>query len=377
MDNFSTLIPTNTMATTSFDVLTMDGIDDPLISINKLATLDLDECYFATAVKFVSETNRNITQAKESLYKSISEAADQYVVLESFSDFFSKINDIINKFIQFIKSLVTRFCTHIEKLIKSDKYIIKHKKDFSNFKNTDTFTMNGYTYTFDPNIPAAAASVNFNKDLFEDLYNSSRVIDFSVESINAAIASMNDPDKFDEFRGQVLGQNADISIGDWDTELFKVFRNGELDTSEIEVDSTVVSKSLNRFTSSSSIKKQIESDQKRIQQDYENVKKQVKDIVRGNGNLNMSALIGRIPEDMKKDIKNNITNQGIITGDLMYKLDLYTKVKVDQITEFSNIHTLAFSAKLDALKESYKQDRALLYTALLKIQRTDNARKEK
>ena len=237
--------------------------------------------------------------------------------------------------------------------------------------------MNGYTYTFDPNIPAVAASVNFNKDLFEDLYNSSRVIDFSVESINAAIASMNDPDKFDEFRGQVLGQNADISIGDWDTELFKVFRNGELDTSEIEVDSTVVSKSLNRFTSSSSIKKQIESDQKRIQQDYENVKKQVKDIVRGNGNLNMSALIGRIPEDMKKDIKDNVTNQGIITGDLMYKLDLYTKVKVDQITEFSNIHTLAFSAKLDALKESYKQDRALLYTALLKIQRTDNARKEK
>ena len=57
--------------------------------------------------------------------------------------------------------------------------------------------------------------------------------------------------------------------------------------------------------------------------------------------------------------------------------DLYTKIKVDQITEFSNIHTLAFSAKLDALKESYKQDRALLYTALLKVQRTDNARKEK
>ena len=32
MDN-TTLIPTNTMSTTSFDVLTMDGIDDPLISI--------------------------------------------------------------------------------------------------------------------------------------------------------------------------------------------------------------------------------------------------------------------------------------------------------------------------------------------------------
>ena len=98
MDN-TTLIPTNTMSTTSFDVLTMDGIDDPLISINKLATLDLDECYFATAVNFIKEANQNIVDAKKDLYKSISEATDQYVVLESFSDFFSKINDIINKFI--------------------------------------------------------------------------------------------------------------------------------------------------------------------------------------------------------------------------------------------------------------------------------------
>lgn len=377
MDN-TTLIPTNTMSTTSFDVLTMDGIDDPLISINKLATLDLDECYFATAVNFIKEANQNIVDAKKDLYKSISEATDQYVVLESFSDFFSKINDIINKFIQFIKSLVARFITHIQKLIKSDKYINSHKKEFDKFKDTDKFTMNGYTYTFDPNVPAAAASVNFNKDLFEDLYNSSKDFDFSVEGINAAIANMNNNEVYDEFRGNVLQKDYDISIGEWDTELFKVFRNDDLDTSEIEVDSTLVHKTLNRFATFNSYKKQVEADQKRIQNDYENVKKQVKEIVRGNGNLNMSAFIERMPQDMKADIKrNNYTNQGIITGDLMYKLDLYTKIKVDQITEFSNIHTLAFSAKLDALKESYKQDRALLYTALLKVQRTDNARKEK
>ena len=377
MDN-TTLLPTNTLSTTSFDVLTMDGIDDPLISINKLATLDLDECYFATAVNFIKEANQNIVDAKKDLYKSISEATDQYVVLESFSDFFSKINDIINKFIQFIKSLVARFITHIQKLIKSDKYINSHKKEFDKFKDTDKFTMNGYTYTFDPNIPAAAASVNFNKDLFEDLYNSSKDFDFSVEGINAAIANMNNNEVYDEFRGNVLQKDYDISIGEWDTELFKVFRNDDLDTSEIEVDSTLVHKTLNRFATFNSYKKQVEADQKRIQNDYENVKKQVKEIVRGNGNLNMSAFIERMPQDMKANIKrNNYTNQGIITGDLMYKLDLYTKIKVDQITEFSNIHTLAFSAKLDALKESYKQDRALLYTALLKVQRTDNARKEK
>ena len=130
------------------------------------------------------------------------------------------------------------------------------------------------------------------------------------------------------------------------------------------------------------MKKQITSDQTRIERDYEQVKKQVKDLTKRNGDLNLSAFIDRLPEDMRKAVKkergSSDNQQGFsMSGDLMYKLDLYTKTKVDQITEFSNIHTLAFSAKLDALKESYKQDRALLYTALLKIQRTDNARKEK
>ena len=130
------------------------------------------------------------------------------------------------------------------------------------------------------------------------------------------------------------------------------------------------------------MKKQITSDQTRIERDYEQVKKQVKDLTKRNGDLNLSAFIDRLPEDMRKAVKkergSSDNQQGFsMSADLMYKLDLYTKAKVDQITEFSNIHTLAFSAKLDALKESYKQDRALLYTALLKIQRTDSARKEK
>ena len=379
MDGFT---PTNTMANTAFDVLTMDGIDDPLINVNNLGTLDLDESYFAAAVAFVNETNREMMENKQNLYRSISEATTQFVVLESFSDFFSKIADIINKFIKFIKSLVQRFMTHMNKLVNSDKYITSHKKDFKDFKEADKFIMDGYVYTFNPNIPVAAAAVSFNQNLFEDLYNKSGMVDLTPGGVDVAINSINLEDSCDEFRATVLGQSSSISVGDFDTELFKVYRNDNLDTEEIEVDSLEVTKALNRFTSFSNDKKQVENDQKRIERDYEQIKKQVKDLTKRNGDLNLSAFIDRLPEDMRKNVKSSRgstdNQQGFtMSGDLMYKLDLYTKAKVDQITEFSNIHTLAFSAKLDALKESYKQDRALLYTALLKIQRTDGARKEK
>ena len=378
MDGF---IPTNTMSNTAFDVLRMDGIDDPLINVNKLGTLDLDESYFATAVSFIKEANNDLMESKQNLYKSISEATTQFVVLESFSDFFSKVNDIINKFIKFIKSLTQRFLTHINKLINSDKYINSHKKDFKDFRDTDKFTINGYNYTFNPNIPMAAASVSFNRSLFEDLYDKSGSIDLSPNGVNTSINKIDIEGSCDEFRGSVLGQSTPISVGEFDTELFKIYRDNSIDTEEIEVDSLEVSKALNRFTSFSDNKKQITNDQSKIERDYEQVKKQVKDITRRNGDLNLSAVIDRLPQEMRGNIKKSKDStdnqQGFsMSADLMYKLDLYTKAKVDQITEFSNIHTLAFSAKLDALKESYKQDRALLYTALLKIQRTDNARKE-
>ena len=157
-----------------------------------------------------------------------------------------------------------------------------------------------------------------------------------------------------------------------DAESFKGALYGNLTGSEM---SELSSNEVNTF------KKQITNDQSKIERDYEQVKKQVKDITRRNGDLNLSAFIDRLPQEMQGNIKKSKDStdnqQGFsMSADLMYKLDLYTKAKVDQITEFSNIHTLAFSAKLDALKESYKQDRALLYTALLKIQRTDSARKE-
>ena len=374
MDNFG-FKPTNTMASTSFDVLTMEGIDDPLINVNTLATLDLEESYFVSALNFINETNKEIINSKEVLYKSISEATEQYVVLESFSDFFSKINDIINKFIKFIKSLAARFLTHMNKIIKSDKYINAHKKDFKNFKSADEFTMNGYTYTFNSNIPVANASLEFNKNLFEDLYTYTKNNKLSADGVSSAISAIDLTELCDKFRGEVLGLDYTVSVGEFDTELFKIFRNGDMDTSELTIGSFEVSAALDRFTSFSTAKKQIENDQKRIEDDYENVKKQVRELTKRNGDLNMSAFLNKLPDSMS-DMKS--ANQAItMSSDLMYKLDVYTKAKVDQITEYSNIHTLAFSAKLDALKESYKQDRALLYTALLKIQRTDNARKEK
>ena len=74
----------------------------------------------------------------------------------------------------------------------------------------------------------------------------------------------------------------------------------------------------------------------------------------------------RKPELVIKQIAK--ANSGVaMSGDLLIQLDTYVKAKVDQITEYSNIHTLAYSAKLDALKDCFKQDKTILYKALYRI----------
>jgi len=76
-------------------------------------------------------------------------------------------------------------------------------------------------------------------------------------------------------------------------------------------------------------------------------------------------------EDFKKNLPsefNDIEVDGIkdnsMTTDFMSTVDLYIKSKCNLIQEFSNIHAMAFTAKLDAVMDCNKQDKAILYKAL-------------
>lgn len=370
--------PVNTFANATFDVLKMDAVEDPLINVNKLATMDFEESYFLMAVDFVRESMNDYTDSKIKLYKAISEATSDQVVLESFSDFFTSVKNIIDKFLKFIKSLFERFLNTLASIVNSDKYLNKHKKDLDKFKSTDEFTMMGYKYTFQDNIPSASAALEFSRNLLGDeLYSGTGAL--TVEDVKSAIQNMNLDALYDAFRAEVIGQSSkNISASDFSEELFRVFRNDELDTEELEIDATYVRQAKERYFGYAKEKSNVERQRKAIDQAYRNIEKQVKEIVSNNGNLNKAAFISKLPDSTNvRDIDDkNVTTSGMLTAEFMTQIDIYVKAKIDMIQEYSNIHALAFSAKLDALKDSYKQDKATLYTALSKIMRTDNARKE-
>ena len=63
----------------------------------------------------------------------------------------------------------------------------------------------------------------------------------------------------------------------------------------------------------------------------------------------------------------DITFNKKITNLIYNKIDMYMKAKVSQVQQMSSIHTMAFSAKLQAAKDNFVQNKAILYKALAKI----------
>ena len=358
--------PTNTLATANFDILKMDAVEDPLINVNKLVTLDFEECYTAQVVAFINECRSEITDRKIRFYKSLNEATNERAVLESFSDFFAGVKQVIDKFIKFLKKLVDRFMVSIMKMVKSDNYIKKHKDLFSKIERDMEFEFKGFEYTFSPMIPSPSAALDYNNSLFDDLYGDEKR-QLTAQSVKSSVVAMDLEKDYNEFRARVIGKDGDsIYISEFSQELYKVYRNGDSDTSNVTADAAYIRKCLNRFLDYTKIQKEVTHQRDEIIKAYEKVQKQVEDITRRNTDLDKQAFLSRLP------INSNITDIETTAGgtmmaaELMTQIDVYVRAKVDQIQEYSNIHLLSFGAKLDAMKECLNQDRNVLYTSLRK-----------
>lgn len=362
----SDFIPTNSLSSANFDILKMDAVEDPLINVNKLATMDLEECYTAQVIAFINECRTEVTNHKISFYKSLNEATSERMVLESFSDFFSGVKDIIAKFIKFIRKIVDKFLVTLMKIVKSDKFIQKHKDEIIHAASDLEFDFTGFNYTFDPNIPVASAVLGFNNSLFDDLYgNENRSL--TGQTVKDSVAKMDLEKDYDSFRAKVIGRDGDeIYISEFSEAIYEVYRNGESDSETITADISYIRRALDRYLNYEKAKKEVEHNRSEIEKAYNKVEKQVKDIVKRNSDLDKQAFLSRLPQD--NGITDIETTAGgtVMAAELMSQIDVYVKAKVDQIQEYSNIHLLAFGAKLDAMKDCFMQDRNVLYTTLSK-----------
>lgn len=386
-----------------------------IINLNNIGIIDNDVSNYSfvrEGYKFILEKNKEFHDTDKIFYKTILESCGKDVVInEAFNDFFSKVKEIIKKFIEWIKKTVKNFIVKLNSLFKSDSYLKKNKNTFLKFSSEHEFEFTGYKFTYinDPTIPLANAydfidglkykmdnyyndltdtktTVNADNSLTTDEDRNKEVAKKMNEKISSNIETLEDglDELYDKFRGIVLAGKSDneISASDFSKELFELFRDGYSSTISITIDSNFVSEAYRRFDNYKDSIKSVEKTRDNIIKDYEKLEKSldsafkiVKDIKNNAGksttttynldygssssNTYASARMNNFYGSGRNDDTKVLPDSTV--GD---KLNSYAKLLATVTNNMSSIHTQAFTAKLQAIKDCFSQDKKILYKAL-------------
>ena len=389
------------------NILVQEDTNSNDINIENIHTdTDIEKYSFMTETyDFILGYTKEYNNSLKEFYSNIMESGDnQEIITEAFDGFFAKAKEIIKKFLAFIKKIFNKFVTKLHSLFKSEKYLEKNKNEFAKFSSEDEFTIKGYEFTnlYNSNIPEGSAIDAWFKD--DDTDNSGYNLTASdidgydpdkdradssqkavVDRINGKYEALIDKldDWYDEFRGMVIGQKGyPISSSEYDEELKKVFRDDSTEMTDITIDSTAVSKAYQEFHNYQELVKSIEKTRKEIENNYLKLQKALETSAKkekdGDGiffKFNLSTISNTWANDqMTKFSNSDITftkgdsaNNKQITNVIYNKIDMYMKAKVTQVQQMSSIHTMAFSAKLQAAKDCFVQNKSILYKALSKI----------
>lgn len=317
----------------------------------------IDDSFFVETLNFLTEQTKEFSLLNAQLYRNINESADDPIIVrESFSDFFDGVKKFIKNIIKFIKKLIAKFWVRINSLFLRDKYIEQHKDELAKFGSAHEFDISGYNFTFEEGIPSL--------DVLQTLEDS--IADFKVKGNGAKdskelkkaydtfIDAKNSNSHLDSLRKECIGAKANIDESDYKDEVFKVFRNGDKDQSKIVVTNAIVVEALAFFTGYDKMKTSTQRHADNVEKLYNQIQKRLDSVTKTTVD---GKEVVTISDFVDKDS----------SADKIAIYDLFMKAKSQEIQEISNMHLLAFSAKLDALKQCFDQDKKIMYGAFKKI----------
>lgn len=372
------------MNTFSANTLSLNNInegDNNLFTVNDLVDYSVGRSFTLEAVEYITESDKEYNSIKRILYKTIIESeGNEYIIHEGFSDFLSGVKNIINKFLAFIKSLFERFIIAMNKVVKSDKFLTKNKDNFKKFNNDNHgFSFNGYTFTLDT-LPIIQAKEIYTDDLddasetIKNIINSFKDNKIDYEKITDGISALTenlkdklDTDWYDIFRGKIINSDP-VTDTEFNNALFASFRNEDSDKYNIDVTTSYIFDAYNRFDGYKKLKDNIESTKKKVDKEYTDIKNCVDRFMKTKTSTNATNdMITALSSAGFNDIRSLSGKESEL---VKLELDKYINMKSNQIQSMSNIHAMAFAAKLDAAKDQYIQDKNVLYKALSKIKGT-------
>ena len=325
-----------------------------------------NESYISSVFTYLTEMYNEYREADKEFYRSLYEANSMVAINESFADFFSKIKDVLNKFLKYIKSLFDRFNTTLHRMIGSDKYLLKNEETLNKFNTDCEFEYDGYTFTISELIPELDTHVNFEglldidwKSIGKNDKDNKKLIKEKLDKLKNALEN----DYYDDVRAGVLGLKDPIRESDYTDELFKIFRDGDNNSHIFTVTSSVVRTSYTGLKDYKNIESNVKNKKREIEDKYKKIQNRV------------DKMINVTLKDKRYQVSVDGYNDDLdLDNETMQQLNLYIKLVTEQVIKMTTIHSLAFSYKLDALKDKMMQDKKILYIAMNKVLKDKNIR---
>ena len=307
-----------------------------------------DTSLFLEGLELLQKSNFALNELMLSYHRDA--ALKEAYLCESFN-IAEIIENVIKWFCDIINEIFGKFKALMFKITATDRSFQKYEKRFKEFNGGDMkIDFQRYFYTCsDPEIPKCGLADQFDKEL-EDLRKrltkmaSCKTKPERIHMMGEILSDLKndtDPSYYAMVRSSCLGLNYPISQDSFPTELFNIFRNGGEYYSE-RVDNREVMEAYERFRDHKTLIKKAETQKTAIVNSANEVKKQIKAITL------KSISSSYVPYDIGEE----------------QAFDDIIKRKVGQISEVCNIYVLAFTAKLDALKEAYAQDRKFLLAVI-------------
>ena len=287
-----------------------------------------------------------------------------YIVNEGFKDEFNKrfnfnyiVESIFKLFIKMIKKIYDKGKAIILQILYDNKTIIKYKSLIESYDKNLKVDFDHYNFTYlDKDIPSSSLNLSFSNE-YEQLQdklenigktNNKEKIIFELNNLFNQIQEEINHGYYDKIRKSVLAieDYEDVIFEDqYDIALRRFFRNGLDIPNRNDITYDEIHQSLNRFLKGKDMIKSIENHQKSIEDAANKAKKSINKI----------------------SVKSIMSSYKPIDYDIEFNLNRVLKLKCGQIAECCNIYTLAFSAKLDAVKSCLVQDKKILFRVIADI----------
>lgn len=314
------------------------------LSVTPETFIDFEnKSFFIETLHYLSEESQTFDYCFESI---INEGAGKNIIKLLFTriDYKKLIKKIIDSFVSLLEKLWNNFYAFLMNLFSKNDIIKHNKTALENIKETIYFSESRFIYT---NLGLNTSYTSFKNELekeFTDLlldmstftqYTTYEQFFLKIEDIRSKIDMSEN--YYDILRGKIVGSTNTISKEDFASSLFKYFRHNGIEIGEGNITSSEIRSCVEQYFDYKKSIKQIQKDKKDL---IDTSKKLQNDIL--SINLDKYTSID-IPVEAQKVLVKVLEN------------------KSRRIQETCKIYLQVFSAKLDAIKDSYIQNQKILF----------------